>query len=206
MKKIFIVILTIFCLISLLGCEAASNKPIENDTISENLTKGNPYVYDIGGPVSEYSDPYVLIYYGVDTFLFDIAGREKVEEWVSQFESLENPKGRDVSELTIVNAVKELDVSREAFEEAGKWTYTKEQIEAIYSNDQKLINKAFVNEFALLVNDKIYTSRWLATHTMEDYKKEGITEDLLKEYLNKIKETPLAEDHNKIYNKLDSSK
>ncbi|SCY37415.1 hypothetical protein [Alkaliphilus peptidifermentans] len=207
-KKSFIIILIIFSLVSLCGCQISSNDVALEDEITAPLLNEENYVFNYdaigGGTEVEIRTPYDMIYYGIPTYLRNIVGDDKVDEWLAQFESVTNPKGRDKWEVTIVNAVKELNVSKEAFKEANVSTYSKEQIEAIYSGDRKLINRSFVNEYALLINDKIYTSSWLAAHTVEDYKKEGITEDILNEYLNKIKDTPLIEDYKNIMNVLES--
>ncbi|SCY37235.1 hypothetical protein [Alkaliphilus peptidifermentans] len=126
-------------------------------------------------------------FYGVDMFIINIVGKEKFEDWLSQFESYNNPEGRNKWEITVVNAVLELNVPKETFIKANNgFVYTDEQIEAIYSGDQKLINKIFVNEDALLINDEIYTADWLASRTAKDYERAGISEEELIKYLDKI--------------------
>lgn len=213
MKKISIVLLSILIgLFIFSGCSVSETKqtaesentkenepskekstiltPVESETIVDSTQE---IVY---GGNSEFLEKYRLEYYGVDTFISNIVGEDKVAKWLEQFESLQNPNGRAKTEINKFTVVKELNVPKEEFIKANKGLgYTDEQIEAIYSGDQKLVNRAFVNDYALLVNDEIYTPDWLALHTIKDYEKAGITVEVLLEYLNKINFSTLDDEY-----------
>ncbi len=150
---------------------------------------------DIGMCKMEWSTPYSPICYGIPCFLRDILGNEKVDEWLFQFESLDNPDGRDKFELNVINAVKEMNVPKDGFIKESGEIFTEEQIEAMFLGDQKLINRAFINEGAILIDDEIYSADWIVNHSVDDYKKVGITEEVLNKYLEKIINTPLKENY-----------
>ncbi len=217
--KNFLLVMIIL-IIPLYGCNEKSVNTIEDrNTVHDTKIKANDtelqctvgkesMVHDValgGSAVTDWSTPYSPIYYGIPTFLRDIVGDEIVDEWLSQFESLENPDGRDKLEINVVNAVNEMKISKNDFIKYNiGWSYSKEEVEAMFSQDQKLVNKVFVNLGALLHNNEIYTANWLAVHTYEDYKREGITEEILAEYLERIGEAPLKEQHKKIKVNLNS--
>lgn len=46
-----------------------------------------------------------------------------------------------------------------------------------------------MNEGAILIDDEIYTADWIVNHSVDDYKKVGITEEVLNKYLEKIMNT-----------------
>jgi len=137
-------------------------------------------------------------FYGAATFFADIVGEEKYLAWVKQFFH-DTPNRRNPAELTMLNLVKELGVPKEAFLafEASLShdvpRVTVEQIEALYSGDQKRINRQFVNRFALLVDDVIYTLDWLASRCVNAYERAGIKPHHITEYLARIDATGMFE-------------
>lgn len=76
--------------------------------------------------------------------------------------------------------------------------FTDKEIEAIYSGNRSLINISFVNSSSILVGDVIYSVNWLATHTNEDYKVQGISDEMVKELLTRIRNKPLNKQYEKI--------
>ena len=135
-----------------------------------------------GSTRTEMCTQYQTLFYGLDTFLNEIVGQDALDTWASQFED-----GRNKWECTTYNAVRELNISKEDFIIANKGiTYTPYQIDAIFSDDINLINQAFINDYALLIGDKIYTPDWLATHTISNYEQSRIDANELMQYLDKI--------------------
>jgi len=177
-KRLFALsVAIILVLLSVWGCSP--------DRIASNGSIGD--VASGGSSRWEFLSPLDPIFYGVDTFIGDIVGRETLIAWIEQFQSPGKLKGRDMMELTIVNAVKELKVPREDFIRANKdITYTDEQIEAIYSGDVGKTNRAFVSRYAFLHGDKVYTADWLASRSAKHYQREGISEEALMAYLARI--------------------
>lgn len=191
------IVITFLFVLLLSGCAVTTEKTKENEL--ESIKTDTVHEAIGGDSKSEFSIPYDLSYYGIPVFVRDIVGDDKVDEWLSQFESDIKPDGRSKWELNVYNVVTELNIPKEEFNKANKGvSFSEEQIEAIYSMNIKKVNKAFVNKAALLMNDEIYTSAWLADQTAEDLKKIGITEDILEGYLEKIKDTPLKDDYEKI--------
>lgn len=65
--------------------------------------------------------------------------------------------------------------------------YTKEVIDAVYSDDVKAINKAFVNPYAMYYDGEIYTMQWFEEHSAADFESEGIPLQEIESYLEKVK-------------------
>lgn len=202
MRKI-IALLGILSLILISACSASENSSINittdekaDTTISEKVVTDNQievFVLDyspdsIGGDNKrEFCSKYCLKFYGVDTFLAQMVDDGSITEWADQFASESNPNGLSMSECNVKNFVDYFKIPKEDFiEENQGITYSEEQIEAIYSGDSVKIANAFANEYALVINGNIFTPDWLATHTVSDYEKNGITYELLSEYIQKI--------------------
>lgn len=133
--------------------------------------------------------PYAPVYYGIDGFVTELVDDTTLSLWMNQFlyDHANNRRGRSITECNVVNLVKELDIERTSFEKADiQQIYTREQIDAIYSHDQKLVNAAFVSASALLADGKIFAAEWLMKHDIGHYKYEGITADMLAKYLERL--------------------
>ncbi|WP_148449989.1 hypothetical protein [Gorillibacterium timonense] len=179
-----------------------SNHPssIPLPTTNESNT---PEVVSGGDIKAELLTEYQFEFYGVPTFINEIVGTDKVSEWLKQFKSNQNPEGRDSQEITIANVIMELQVPKEDFIKASQGLlFSEEQMDALYSGDKKRMNAAFVNENALLVNGNIYTADWLSAHSVDDYKTEGITDDILYPYLKKMNKEVLQDEYNNIHKKV----
>ena len=70
-------------------------------------------------------------------------------------------------------------VDREDFTRCVHEDLTDEQVDAIYSGDQKQINKAFCGSLALIgpEDGELYSIYWLADHTPEEYVAAGLPLD-----------------------------
>lgn len=135
---------------------------------------------------AEFLTKYEYTFYGLNTFVIKLLSEKQFQIWENSFGDRFKPK-RTPWEYTTYNFIHEMNIPKEEFIKANNgYSYTDEEIEALYSKDQKLLNKIFVNEYALLIDDEIYTADWLATRTIRDYKKIDITDQTLNSYLNKI--------------------
>lgn len=140
---------------------------------------------DIGGG-SELKSTYSFHYFNVDGSLIDYIGGQEFNDW------WETNKERT---LSILDLVKDFSISKEDFIAVTRpkmdesmlaqvqsmgyteesWydenVYSLEEIEAIYSNIPKEINRIFCSPIAVFneADGQIYTLEWLATHTAEDY-------------------------------------
>ncbi len=191
MRKFLSLALCALLIVALFGCYPRANDSSTSGPITKlpempeqepdtELAIGGDSTWELFSAL----DPGFL---GIDTFLIPYVGADKYKAWIAQFQSHGNPGGRDPSDLTIANAVKELGVSKNEFIEGNRGvSYTPEQIDAIYSGDQKLINRTFVNRFALLHDDKIFTPDWLASRSAGCYVMDGLTPEALVAYLKAI--------------------
>ena len=82
----------------------------------------------------------------------------------------------------------------EYLEEFG---YTDEQIDAIYSGDQKKINRAFCGSLAVYnENDgELYSIYWMAEHTAEDYIAAGLSLEQVREVVELSQSTEPKADY-----------
>ena len=59
--------------------------------------------------------------------------------------------------------------------------YTLEDIEVICSHDEARIMKHFTSDFSICADDKVLTPAWVYSHTLDDYKKAGLSAELIQE-------------------------
>ncbi len=140
---------------------------------------------------AQYCTKYVTDFYGIEAFVADLVEKDTLKSFLRPFYE----KERSLWELTVLSAVKEMNIPKSVFIKANAENgsvFTDEQIEALYSGDEVALNRAFVSPWALTANGKIFTPDWLAVHTASDYKKNGITFDTLLEYIKKIDTPELA--------------
>lgn len=202
-----IVVLLVIALVSFCGCQ--QDESVNDDNRNEEISLEESMVHHveaIGGSESEWRYPYSPLYYGIPGFIYDLADKDTVDEWRAQFASYENPNGRDRLENNVVNAVREIGISKEAFvkRNAG-YPFTEEEIEAIFSGSQSMVNKVFVNRGAVLVDDEIYSLDWILAHTIEECRKEGITDDMLKQLHMRIENAPISTQVKMLKEKMDKA-
>lgn len=63
-----------------------------------------------GGITSEWIYLYNSSYYGIPKFFYSIQDKKNIDDWISQFISIDNPSGRNYQELNVYNAVNELGI------------------------------------------------------------------------------------------------
>ncbi len=157
----------------------------------------------------ELSAPYRTEYYGIPDFVHELVDSEELENWMNRFvyEAVDFSKLRNGYEYNVINLVRELNIAKQDFIRANdNLIYTPEQVEAIYSADPKQVMKVFGNPYALWIDDKVYSIDWLTWSYVDTYQKAGITKDVLKVYLDKIKNNSMFTEEVKIitekYNQL----
>lgn len=136
------------------------------------------------GGMSDFGENYQLIYYGMDTALSNLVTESEYKEWVKSFDL----QSKDWNGCIQADFINFFGFDEEQVKNAIGMSYSEEQIKALISNDSKELDKAFVNPFAVYLNGKIYSPEWFAVHTWSDYQKEGITQDILSEYISKWNE------------------
>ena len=115
---------------------------------------------------------------------------KEVGDWLSDAEAImtlvKDKNALPISLSTYANVysfILSFDIAREEGEAilTAYHQYTEEELDAIFSGDPALICKTFANEYAIVVNDKLYTPQWVYWHSEEDYKAEGISPETLAE-------------------------
>ena len=128
-----------------------------------------------------------------DGNLIELIGGDKFDEWIYEFKSVdgfpEKTEYRNWNELNIITFVREFQISRADFEKYMESSdfYTKEVIDAVYSDDVKAINKAFCNPYAMYYEGEIYTMQWFEEHSAADFESEGIPLQEIESYLERVK-------------------
>ena len=205
-KNIFVILL-IVVIVQLSGCQNIPDEITGSEITSEqsenvpnsttnSVNEEESMQVDKGGiSLIEYSSDYNTHYNEVPTFV--INDEDVTDKWVHQFKAFGGE--RENSEFDIITLVTEMNISKDIFIEQNKGQYSDDEIEAIYSGNQAVINRVFVNPCALLIDDKIYSASWMANHSYGDYKKAGMTDEMLIDYLKLIKASPLEEEYRQIY-------
>lgn len=149
---------------------------------------------------STLKEKYSFHYYNVDGSLIDFIGADTFDAWWKK------NKGLD---LSILNVVRDFQIPKETFLSVTRpkldeqtltqlrsqgitleewYPYTLEEIDAIYSGEEATVNRVFCSPIAVFneTNGQIYTLRWLASHTAEEYQSVGLSSQAIQEVLNRI--------------------
>lgn len=142
--------------------------------------------YPYGGPSEDYLK-YTMYFYGAQAFK-DLVDENVYNEWNEQFDFYGSGE-RNSYECNLYTFVTELNIPKEEFakfnSDRGSF-WSDAHIDALYSNDTKALNQAFGNKNALILGEKIFTPDLLATFTQKDYKENGITAEMLEDYVKRI--------------------
>ena len=68
----------------------------------------------------------------------------------------------------------------------NEYYFTDKEIDLLLSKDDKAVAKYFVSENAIEKDGKIYSPKWIYTHSIKDYKNEGLSAELINEKVNKF--------------------
>ena len=68
----------------------------------------------------------------------------------------------------------------------SEYYLTDKEIDLLLSKDDKAVAKYFVSENAIEKDGKIYSPKWIYTHSIKDYKNEGLSAELINEKVNKF--------------------
>ncbi len=149
----------------------------------------------------EYYSPFVFKFFVLTDNLGDIVGHDAVEQWQLQREKkkygdrIETITWReaDYYEQTPVLCLQELHIAKEqliewaeqqsASEFGASEALSLEEIDALYSGDEALINRTFKNDDALYDHGKLYAPYWLASKTAADYQAAGLSLEGLEQHV-----------------------
>ena len=195
MKKAWYFLTAIALTLSLSACQgqsADSSLPAESSSSegSASLPAAEPSEpEETESSAQETSDPEEIacwehnpIYHSIDNSLIQYVGQEEFDAWLDIMQK--EPE----SELNIVNFVNYFQIPQEAFRSTTRegisaeylaengTLYSDEMIDAIYSEDQRTINRVFCGPLAFYheADGEIYSIDWLAEHTAEDYLAAGL--------------------------------
>lgn len=118
-------------------------------------------------------------YHTITGELINFVGPEEFDAWLAE---------RPGEEMNISNLIADFQIPQEDFsrmiresagslspeEQEAHWEefgFTQEQIDALYSGDQKAVNQVFCGPLAFYneADGELYSIDWLAEHTAEDY-------------------------------------
>ena len=195
MKKILLLSLLLLSIITI-GCskapapsqpqgETESAEPSEDNQINQGA---------IGGHSFEKDYEYDILYYGPAAPFTDLIKAEDPEGLAEWRASFDNPDGTtNYKDITMIKFIQRFDIPKEVIVSTNNSyqypIFTDEQIEALYSNDKKLLADNFMNPNAVRVGDEIYLPKWVATHTLDELKAAGITESILEAKCSEWMET-----------------
>ena len=190
MKKAWYFLTALALTLSLSACQGQSadrSLPAESSSSegSASLAAAEPSEpEETESSAQETSDPEEIacwehnpIYHSIDNSLIQYVGQEEFDAWLDIMQK--EPE----SELNIVNFVNYFQIPQKAFRSTTRDgisaeylaengpLYSDEMIDAIYSEDQRTINRVFCGPLAFYheADGEIYSIDWLAAHTAEDY-------------------------------------
>lgn len=184
MKRIFLIFSAFIILMLFAGCNNTEVSQHDKDN-SADVPLNTDLSINSNTAFAEFRTRYIMEFYGMHDFVAKLVDEDRLSDWMTMFETGE----RSLWEMTLLSQVTELEISQEALLDANRESgglFSDEQIKSLYSGDIKKVNEAFANPYSLVVDGEIFTPDWLTQHSPDDYIKNGITSDILKEYMIKI--------------------
>ncbi len=200
MKRALIFVLALILILPVISsCQKEEN-------VTENLAVEMPEPFDFPEPsgpeaLGMFRSRFNNTFLNLTSDILDLAEeRDELERWFDEKfkESLFDPYA---DEITVLSFAERFDISKEKLLEAISetdytegWIVSPSDVEIIYSGDKELINKTFVNEYALLHGENVYSAEWVYMHGPDDYLNEGIPFDKAINCLAKMEELPFTEE------------
>ncbi len=182
--------------------------------------KKEKYVFNPDGEMPDAFDPelcyadYNQNYYiplsplisNIDSDLIDLVGEEKFEEWcvwVSENDEI----ATDINEIFgLYSFLRYCNPDKDVVKAKLIWTmefwasldneinYTKEGIDALVNGDKETVIRLYKNDSAIYYNGKLYSPEWLYCKPVSEWKKEGITAEMVMEVYHSIMKQPFTEE------------
>lgn len=199
MKNNFVYLLAVGIVLSLSSCnnvstgnmESAINKDTINLPLSSNNTELSETESAFGGNIGgeDYCQAHRYLYHFYSTELINFVGEETFDQWcesITEAESMNIATFINYFQIprdTLITVEREnltddyfkaIGIEKEEY--FGMFTYSDEQLNAIYSEDQIAINNAFCGPLAFVneADGELYSIYWLAEHTPEEYVEAGL--------------------------------
>ena len=194
MKRQVIILFSVFIFMLFSSCDSktADNEQTTDEIQVETYVAEITDTYDSDLQLlydnEDISWAYLPGYGGVGGHFISLVDENEYNDWLNSFDCV-NPQGtRDGDEYNIYTFIKEFNISKEDFIKANEsFVYTDEEIDLLFNSDEEYVLDRIVNPYAVRIGHKIYTPFWLATHTADDYRAEGITPEMLSEKADKIR-------------------
>lgn len=195
MKRYFVVLTVLCCLLVLtVGCTPLTDDSPETTTTTTTTTNTEGIG---GGGDWDYSFAYDFAF-NVSDYMKDFVDANTFDTWCSQFEHFDMGGTRNAYEYNYYEFINEFSIPRKKMEDICAQykemfpeidLLTSDQIDKLYTGTRLEVYQYFANPHAVMVGIHAYSPEWLATHTANDYRKAGITYDMLTEKLNDILST-----------------
>ncbi|MCM1299009.1 MAG: hypothetical protein NC203_12030 [Firmicutes bacterium] len=167
-----------------------------------------PEPFDFSNPSSgdrfrNYTEEYELRFENLTFEILNLVPKDDYTAWINEYTEKERTSEERIPPLTILDFVTEFDISKDqllsviAEDNDPSWTITREDVDVIYSGNMELVSKTFINEYAVLHNNKIYTPKWLYEHTAAEYIEAGLSDDEVSYAMEKMKDLPFIADAKK---------
>jgi len=215
MKKILCLFLT---MLALSACgKSSSNSSDETKATPQGFAvMPEPFANagaDTGGDEDlQYYDAYSFKISSLDMSFESLVNEDDVAEWIGKTNPVDNGNVniREIFGLYSFiihfeipdDTVRDILVKQREFyisQEIGSEYYlTDKEIDILLSKDDKAVAKYFVSENAIEKDGKIYSPKWIYTHSIEDYQNEGISAEVINEKVEKfVDDIPFTDDAKK---------
>lgn len=191
-----VVLIVLFCVAS--SCTQLNESYVSTSNSNYNLVS-MPEPFERadnsgGDELHDYYSKYVFRFGNINSTLISLADEEEAQKWINSQLSEQD------YEFTVLDYINYFKIPKEELIKAISdskfpegWIINISDIDIIYSGNVELINKTFVNEYALLYDNKIYTPEWLYNNSIADYIKEGLPANEVKACLNRMKVFPFTD-------------
>lgn len=181
--------------------EASDTTTETEPNVSEPEENSMPNPFGSMGELPrDYTEEYVLRFENLTSEILSLAPRDEYTAWLNSYNGKVTASEERIPPLTVLDFVKEFDISEEQLLSIVKedndpdWTITSDDVAVIFSDDTELINRRFINKYAVLAGDKIYTPQWFYEHTAAEYAEEGLTNYDVTTMMIKMKRLPFTDE------------
>ncbi len=133
--------------------------------------------YGVGGDGNSFFySPLSEMFSAIEVSVIRYVGEDKFNDWVVELNERYEPASSLMEYANPYSVAMHFGITKEEMQELMS---DSELIELIYSGDESAIISKYVNEFTIVIGERFYSPYWLYVHSIEDYKKAGITPDML---------------------------
>ena len=204
MKRNYISLLCLFCFIfAFTGCktqqypEFVMPEPLLNNATDTGSDNNMEYYSTIGHGLNF-----------IDQSFINLVNEDEFEKWLSSTSNSNSDFTKVSENASLYSFIIHFDIpdetARNIFVKQREFYLsegldveylTDEEIELLLSKDDKAVADYFVVPNAIAKDGKIYSPKWIYTHSIKDYVKEGLSPELIKEKADKfINDIPFTDE------------